>query len=79
MLLKTSSPAGKRSAIERLSIYSLLLSAEAQGVDPQAYRLTSAISLNVPTATTSDLDRLTPANWAAEHKAATAATQSRVA
>lgn len=59
-----SPEAGERSAI----LYSLLLSAKAQGVDPQAY-LRDLIE-RLPTAKTSDLDDLTPANWAAAHKAA---------
>ena len=58
-----SPEAGKRSAI----IYSLLLSTEAQGVDPQAY-LRDLIE-RLPTAMISELARLTPANWAAESKA----------
>ena len=55
--------AGDRSAI----VYSLVLSAKAQGVDPQAY-LRDLIK-RLPTAKTSQLDALTPANWAATYKA----------
>jgi transposase len=55
--------AGERSAM----LYSLLISAKAQGVDPQAY-LRDLIR-RLPAATTSDIDSLTPASWAAAHKA----------
>ena len=55
--------AGERSAI----IYSLLISAKAQGVDPQAY-LRDIIE-KLPEANPSKLDALTPANWAREFKA----------
>jgi transposase len=69
-----SPEAGQHSAI----LYSLLLSAKAQGVDPQRY-LRDLIE-RLPRATTSDLDALTPANWAAAHKAAEkAATAAKAA
>ena len=64
-----SPEAGKRSA----TLYSLLLSAKAQGVDPQAY-LRDLIE-RLPTTTTSGLKALTPANWAAAHKAKIAAAK----
>ena len=55
--------AGERSAI----IYTLLISAEAQGVAPQTY-LTDVIK-RIPGADPNDLDQLTPANWANDFKA----------
>ena len=55
--------AGERSAI----IYTLLISAKAQGVDPEAY-LRDIIE-KLPEANPSELDALTPANWAREYKA----------
>ena len=55
--------AGERSAI----IYTLLISAKAQGVDPQTY-LTDVIK-RLPGADPNDLDQLTPANWAIDFKA----------
>ncbi|HSG41240.1 MAG TPA: IS66 family transposase [Thermoanaerobaculia bacterium] len=58
-----SPEAGSRSA----TLYSLLVSAKAQGVDPQAY-LRDLIE-RLPTAKTSELDALTPANWAEAYKA----------
>jgi transposase len=66
-----SPEAGERSAI----IYSLLLSAKAQGVDPEVY-LRDLIE-RLPTATTSDLDGLVPANWATAHKAAAEAAAAQ--
>ena len=54
--------AGERSAI----LYTLLISAKAQGVDPQTY-LTSVIK-RLPGADPNDLDQLTPANWANDFK-----------
>ena len=68
-LFFVSPEAGKRSA----TLYSLLLSAKAQGVDPQAY-LRDLIE-RLPTTTTSGLKALTPANWAAAHKAKIAAAK----
>lgn len=59
-----SPEAGDRSA----TLYSLLVSAKAQGVDPQAY-LRDLIE-RLPRAKTSELDALTPANWARAYKAA---------
>lgn len=55
--------AGERSAI----LYTLLISAKAQGVDPQTY-LTDIIK-RLPGADPNDLDQLTPVNWANEFKA----------
>lgn len=55
--------AGERSAI----IYTLLISAKAQGVDPQAY-LKDLIE-KLPEANSSELEALTPANWARAFKA----------
>ena len=55
--------AGQRSAI----IYGLVISAKAQGVDPQAY-LRDLVK-RLPKAKTSDLDELTPVRWAEAYKA----------
>lgn len=55
--------AGSRSGI----LYSLLISAKIQGVDPQKYL--SDLIERLPTASTSELDDLTPARWAKEFKA----------
>lgn len=55
--------AGERSAV----IYTLLISAKAQGIDPQAY-LKDLIE-KLPEASLSNLDALLPANWAKEFKA----------
>ena len=55
--------AGERSAI----LYTLLISAKAQGVDPQTY-LTDVIK-RLPGAAPKELDQLTPANWAKDFKA----------
>lgn len=55
--------AGERSAV----IYTLLISAKAQGVDPQAY-LKDLIE-KLPEASPANLDALLPANWAKEFKA----------
>jgi transposase len=55
--------AGERSAV----MYTLLISAKAQGIDPQAY-LKDLIE-KLPEASPSNLDALLPANWAKEFKA----------
>ena len=68
-----SPEAGQRSA----TIYSLLLSAKAQGVDPQIY-LRDLIE-RLPTTTTSGLSALTPANWATAYKAKIAAAEQAAA
>jgi len=52
---------GRRKAGEQsMLIYTLLISAKAQGVDPQAY-LKDLIE-KLPEASSSELDKLTPAN-----------------
>ena len=68
-----SPEAGQRSA----TIYSLLLSAKAQGVDPQIY-LRDLIE-RLPTTTTSGLSALPPANWATAYKAKIAAAEQAAA
>ena len=52
---------GRRKAVEQsMLIYTLLISAKAQGVDPQTY-LKDLIE-KLPEASSSELDKLTPAN-----------------
>ena len=65
--------AGERNAI----LYTLLISAKAQGVDPQTY-LTDVIK-RLPGADPNDLDQLTPANWAHDFKACQQQELQRIA
>ena len=65
--------AGERSAI----LYTLLISAKAQGVAPQTY-LTDVIK-RLPGADPNDLDQLTPANWANDFKACQQQELQRIA
>ncbi len=65
--------AGERSAI----LYTLLISAKAQSVDPQTY-LTDVIK-RLPGADPNDLDQLTPANWANDFKACQQQELQRIA
>lgn len=55
--------AGDRSA----TLYTLLISAKAQGVDPQTYL--KEVFDKLPDSDPSQLDHLTPANWAKNYKA----------
>jgi hypothetical protein len=65
--------AGERSAI----LYTQLISAKAQSVDPQTY-LTDVIK-RLPGADPNDLDQLTPANWANDFKACQQQELQRIA
>lgn len=62
-LFMGSPEAGDRSAV----LYSLLLSARAHGVDPQAYL--RAVIEELPQRKSNDIDDLLPKNWAAENRA----------